>query len=76
MPFVLPAFGSAHPPSSTQAIANGADLRAVATLLGHADPSVTLRVYSHVIAGAQGRVVASIGEAIATAQARRQSAEK
>ena len=35
--------------SATTAIAGGADVRTVAGRLGHADPSVTLRVYAHVL---------------------------
>jgi integrase len=61
---------------ATQALVSGADVRTVAALLGHASASTTLNVYSHVVAGAQERAVASIGEAIAEAQARRQTAEK
>jgi integrase len=35
--------------AATQAIAAGFDPVSVANRLGHADPSVTLRVYSHAI---------------------------
>jgi hypothetical protein len=35
--------------SATTAIAGGADVRTVAGRLGHADPSVTLKVYAHVL---------------------------
>jgi integrase len=35
--------------AATVAIASGADVRTVAGSLGHADPSVTLRVYSHAV---------------------------
>lgn len=45
------------------------EVRTIATLLGHASPSTTLNVYGHVVAGAQERAVAGIGEAIASAQA-------
>ena len=36
--------------AATQAIAAGIDVRTVAGRLGHADPAITLRVYSHVLA--------------------------
>jgi integrase len=35
--------------SATQLIAAGVDVRTVANRLGHADPSMTLRVYSHAL---------------------------
>jgi len=46
-------------------------LERVAALLGHSLPSTTLNVYGHVVAGAQEREVAGIGDAIEAAQARR-----
>ena len=36
--------------TATQALAAGIDVRTVAGRLGHADPAITLRVYSHVVA--------------------------
>lgn len=38
---------------------------------GHAGPSVTLRVYSRTVSGAQEKAVTGIGDAIAAAQGRR-----
>jgi integrase len=35
--------------TATQLIGAGVDIRTVAGRLGHADPSVTLRVYSHAL---------------------------
>jgi len=35
--------------TATQLVAAGMDIRTVAGLLGHADASVTLKVYSHVL---------------------------
>jgi integrase len=61
---------------ATQALVSGIDPATVAALLGHASASITLDVYGHVVAGAQERAVASIGEAIAAAEARRKVAEK
>ncbi|HEY2476377.1 MAG TPA: tyrosine-type recombinase/integrase [Candidatus Cybelea sp.] len=61
---------------ATEAFADGNDVRTVAALLGHSDPSTTLRIYGHVVAGAQERAVASIGNAIRAAQARRAVGEK
>lgn len=46
---------------ATQALVAGNDIRTIAALLGHADPSVTLRVYCHVVPGAQEKAVAGIG---------------
>jgi integrase len=62
--------------SATQALVSGNDVRTVAALLGHASPSTTLNVYGHVVAGAQERAVAGIGEAIAAAQARRAAGQE
>jgi integrase len=61
---------------ATQALAAGHDVNTVATLLGHADPSMVLRVYGHVVAGAQERAVAAIGDSIRAAQARRAAGQK
>jgi integrase len=46
------------------------DVRTVAALLGHADSGITLRVYGHVVAGAQERAVTSTGDALTQAKAR------
>ena len=35
--------------AATTMIVDGTDVRTVAGLLGHADPSLTLRTYSHVV---------------------------
>lgn len=56
---------------ATQTLVAGNDVRTVAVLLGHADPSVTLRTYGHVVAGAQERAVAGMDEVIAKVQGRR-----
>lgn len=61
---------------ATQALVSGTGVRTVAALLGHSSSSTTLNVYGHVVVGAQERAVASIGEAIAAAQARRRTGEK
>ena len=45
--------------TATQLIGSGVDVRTVAGRLGHSDPSLTLRVYSHVIED-RDRVAASI----------------
>ena len=62
--------------NATQALVDGNNVRTIAALLGHSDPSTTLRTYGHVVAGAQERAVASIGNAIRAAQARRAISEK
>lgn len=61
---------------ASKAIADGADVLTVAALLGHSDPSTTLRIYGHLFAGAQERAVASVGNSIRAAQARRAAGEK
>jgi integrase len=60
----------------SQSLVDGSDIRTVAALLGHSDPSTTLRVYGHLVTGAQERAVASIGNAVRAAQARRAAGEK
>ena len=42
--------------SATMAIGSGFDVRTVAHRLGHADPSMTLRVYAHAVQAAVGAV--------------------
>jgi integrase len=48
--------------TGTWLIAAGVDYRTASAVLGHANPSVTLGVYSHVVAGAQQKAVDLIGE--------------
>lgn len=48
--------------SATTAIGQGHDVRTVAERLGHADPSMTLRVYAHAFAAADKAVAKSLGE--------------
>ena len=50
--------------SATQGIASGADVVTVAGRLGHRDPSVTLRVYSHVLEQRDRDVAAAIGASL------------
>ena len=57
--------------TATQLIGAGVDVRTVAGRLGHSDPSLTLRVYSHVIeerdraaAAILGRVLGPSGRAV------------
>ena len=45
--------------AATTAVASGADVRTVSSRLGHADPSVTLKVYAHAVE-ARDRDVASL----------------
>ena len=51
--------------SATQAIAGGYDAVTVAARLGHADPSVTLRVYSHAIEQRDRQLASALGKQIA-----------
>ena len=50
--------------AATTAIGAGADIRTVAGRLGHADPSVTLRVYAHTLEAQDRAAAAAIGRAI------------
>jgi integrase len=50
--------------SATQAIAAGFDAVTVGARLGHADPSVTLKVYSHAIESRDRDLAASLGKAL------------
>lgn len=50
--------------AATTAIASGADVRTVAGRLGHADPSVTLRVYSHVLEQRDRELAGLLGQAV------------
>jgi integrase len=51
--------------SATQAIAAGFDPVTVGTRLGHADPSITLRVYSHAVEQRDRELAASLGRVLA-----------
>ena len=52
--------------TATQAIGAGYDARTVASRLGHADPSITLRVYSHAIEQRDRELATSLGSALAS----------
>ena len=56
---------------ATLAIGEGADVRTVAALLGHANPNMTLGVYGHVVAGSQDKAVGLVASTLTAAQARR-----
>jgi len=43
---------------ATMALANGATIKDVQSLLGHSDPALTLRVYSHVLQSNQSESMA------------------
>jgi integrase len=47
------------------AISSGANMRAVSNMLGHADPSVTLRIYTHLFSDDQEMLANAIGEKFA-----------
>lgn len=48
--------------AATWMIGGGVDVRTAASVLGHASPTVTLAVYSHIIAGAQVAAVLAIDD--------------
>jgi integrase len=50
--------------SATQAIAAGFDPVTVGGRLGHADPSITLRVYSHVFEHRDRELATSLGKTL------------
>jgi integrase len=50
--------------AATTAIAGGADVRTVAGRLGHADPSVTLRVYAHALEARDRELAGMLGSAV------------
>lgn len=50
--------------SATQAIAGGHDIRAVAARLGHADASMTLRVYAHAVAGRDQQIASTMASVL------------
>lgn len=54
--------------AATQAIAAGFDPVAVAARLGHADPSVTLRVYAHAIEGRDRALAETLGGIVSPAE--------
>jgi|ERR1700734_1697854 site-specific recombinase XerD len=55
---------------TTEALVGGTDIGQLPHL-GHADAALAVRVYSHVVPGAQEKAVAGIGDAIVAAQIRR-----
>jgi integrase len=55
--------------SATEAIAAGFDPVTVGGRLGHADPSITLRVYSHVLEQRDRELAAALGKTLALPQA-------
>ncbi len=50
--------------SATQSIAGGHDIRTVAARLGHADASMTLRVYAHAVAGRDRQIAGTMAAVI------------
>jgi integrase len=50
--------------TATAAISEGHDVRTVAGRLGHANPAMTMRVYAHVVEGADQAVADSLGRVL------------
>jgi hypothetical protein len=50
--------------AATVAIGSGADVRTVSGRLGHADPSVTLRVYAHAIEARDRELAGLLGSTV------------
>ncbi|MGH8988720.1 MAG: tyrosine-type recombinase/integrase [Acidimicrobiales bacterium] len=61
--------------TATQLIGAGVDVRTVAGRLGHADPSMTLRVYSHMIEERERAAAAIMGSVMAIVSAPRSRTE-
>ncbi len=59
-------FHSLRPFAATQEVAAGFNPVAVASLLGHADPSVTLRIYSHAVEGRDRALAETLGAVVET----------
>jgi integrase len=51
--------------SASQAIAAGFDPVTVGARLGHADPSITMRVYSHVLEQRDRELASALGKTLA-----------
>ena len=51
--------------SATQLIGTGMDARTVASRLGHADPAITLRVYTHTLEERDREAAETLGRALA-----------
>ena len=58
--------------SATELIGRGVDVRTVAGRLGHADPSVTLRVYAHALEQRDREAAELLGSAVLGADRRQQ----
>lgn len=50
---------------ASNAIQNGVDIRTVSSMLGHADPSFTLRTYTHTSSKAQEEAAQTVGQLLA-----------
>jgi integrase len=50
--------------TATAAISSGHDVRTVAGRLGHSNPAMTMRVYAHVVEGADEAVALTLGQAL------------
>ena len=61
--------------TATQLIGAGVDVRTVAGRLGHSDPSLTLRVYSHAIEERDRAAAAIIGRVLSEAPAKAKELE-
>jgi integrase len=62
--------------AATTAIASGADVRTVAGRLGHADASVTLRVYAHALEARDRDLAGVLGAAVLGPVDRRPKADQ
>jgi site-specific recombinase XerD len=49
-------------------LAGGVDIRAVSEYLGHHDPAFTLRIYAHLMPGADDRARRAVEKALAAQQ--------
>src|SRR6185437_1761677 len=51
--------------NATALISGGADIKTVAARLGHSDPSITLKVYTHVLKSRDREVAEELGNLLA-----------
>jgi integrase len=60
LPLGTTSFHALRHTNATLMIGSGVDPRTAASMLGHSTPSITLSIYSHVIAGAQAQAADAV----------------
>src|SRR5207302_10835129 len=62
--------------TATQLAASGIDVRTIAGRLGHANPAITLRVYSHFLEVADREAASRMGRVLAPVENRSEKSER